>query len=264
MNCQWNADGKGPPVYVVGDSSAAQFAEAVTLGAEQQDNPVWIVTAPSCALVEGLRITSRGVSPYFRGPWTTLEFAHCEEYIAFTLEWLAHARPGIIIMASLDQYWWDSTLGLQTEQRQAVFEEPAKLRLLEELLSSTVHRLQASGHRIVLVQSTPTFRNPAPVWDPRECALGALREGACRRTLDVRHIVELQRPSRTVLQGVARATESTVLDLRDQFCDADTCKTHRADEWLFKDSTHLTVSASRSLAHLFKRAIGEAAPAAPR
>lgn len=256
--CWWSAESKGPPVYLVGDSHAWHFAEAAQGAADSLGRPIWMFTTPSCPLLPALQIRATGRSPFFPGPWPPTEFAHCSAYSKFTIDWLKQARPGTVVIAGLDQYWWDPTLEVRLGDGLPVLDVEAKARLFRDGIVSTVSQLQAAGHRVVLVQSIPTFRNPAPIWDPRACTNVSVLRGTCTREVAAAEIERVQGPSRRALSEAAEMTKSHLLDLREVMCPAGVCRTHRGDEWLYMDATHLTVQASRELAPEFAKAIDTA------
>ncbi len=253
--CWWNEDVKAPPVYLVGDSNAWHFAEAVLGAAHSLQRPTWIFTTPSCPFIRDLEIRAIGRSPFFPQAWPLTEFAHCRAYARFTIDWLTHATPGVVVIASLDQYWWDPTLSVRLGAGQPVVDSIGKARVFREGIAATVSRLETAGHRVVLVQSIPTFRNPAPPWDPRACTNVAVLRGTCRRTVPMAVIEQIQGPSRQALSEAAAMTGSHLVDLRDAMCPDGLCSTHRGREWLYMDATHLTVRASRELAPFFVQAI---------
>jgi hypothetical protein len=173
--CEWNASATGEPVYLLGDSDAWQFAEAAIKAGEMLGRPVIVYTSPSCPFVAGLRVGSAGKSKFFPpGLPRPGEFDHCSPYVDFTLSWLEKARPGIVVMSALDQYWWDPNLSASLGNGASETSTERKIAVLKKGLRSTIDALRASGYRIVLVQSIPTYRNPLPIWDPSSCSALAL------------------------------------------------------------------------------------------
>ena len=258
--CEWNASGLADPVYLVGDSDAWQFVEAITAAGKMTGRAAKVFTSPSCPFILDLRIASARKSEFFPpGLPRTGDFDHCPGYVNFTLTWLKTARPGIVFIASLDQYWWDPGLRAALGDQVGDTAWDAKVALLRKGLTRTVEMLQTSGHKVVLVQSIPTFRNPAPIWDPSTCSAYTLMRGECNRKLSRQFVQDLQRPSRDALVGVANATRSTVLDLRESLCDAHHCSATNEDSWMYRDATHLSVSGSYKLAPRFVAAINLAA-----
>ena len=249
--CGWNLGAKGPPIYLVGDSDAWQFSEAVITAGKQLNRPVWILTAPSCAMIVGMRISRVGDSRYFNGPQNGNEWAHCPSYVAYTMEWLRRATPGTVIIAMLDQKWWDPSVRIELAHSRSSTSPSEKASVLEKGLIDTITLIERSAHHVILVQSIPTYRNPRPIWDPRMCSFLAIRRGNCSRETPERFIDNLQRLSRAAFANAARETNSSVLDLREWLCDSQVCSTKKDGVNLYSDATHLTVSASAGLAPKF-------------
>jgi SGNH domain (fused to AT3 domains) len=253
--CHWNDGAHGRGIYLVGDSSAAQFAEAVVGAGQLLNRPVQILTAPSCPVIANLKIVWVEQSRYFPTKVNHREFEHCPRYVEYTLRLLKQAPPGTVIVAALDQYWWDPSIGMTYEGADVTNNIEEKLALLTKGLKATVNQLKSAGHQIVIVQSIPTYRNPLPIWDPRMCPLWAVATGTCSRSVPIDFIQGLQRGSRAAMEEVGRSTRSSVLDLRDWFCDQQVCSTNKPGAWWYRDATHLTAMASEALVPPFADAL---------
>lgn len=256
--CSWNGTDSGGPLYLVGDSNAMQFSEALIRSASSASSPEFnhplsIMTAPSCPMIEGLRIKVLGESSYFPGvlPWN--EFEHCATYIDAAAAWLKRAHPGTVFIASLDQYWWDDGVGVAINGGEITGDAAAKLAVLRNGLTATVKALQAVGHRVVLVQAIPTYRRPTPIWDPRTCTYRELSSHRCGRKVAVDVLDAFQGPPRKAVADVAAATGAEIIDLRGKLCDAGECSTQRDGLPWYMDATHLNVAASNALADSFAR-----------
>lgn len=260
--CSWNQKAKGAPIYLVGDSNAWHFAEAAIEAAGRNDRSLTIVTAPACAPIPGLGVEAKGRSPFFDRMPAADAFAHCPEFVRATFGWLETAAPGLVVLAAHDQYWWDDTLFVSLNGGVLTNENAQKSTLLREGLSAAAGRLSAAGHQVLLVQTIPTFRNPAPLWEPRECTVPALVGGACSRTVSVEELEKIQGPSRRSLDEVAeQVANTTTLDLRERLCPAQMCATHRGSAWLYMDAAHLSFQGSSELAPEFEAAFRRAGSA---
>lgn len=254
--CTWNGSAEGRPIYLAGDSDAWHFAEAAIDAGQALGRPVSVVTTSSCPLVEGLELRG-GKSRFFPGGLIGPdEFSHCHEYVAATLAWLKQARPGTVFLAALDEYWWDDGVGMRMPDGSVSNSESEKLAELTAQLTSTVKLLQGAGHRVVLVQTIPTYRNPGPIWDPHTCTYADLMAQRCKREVPLRTIDEIQRPSRQAIVDVGKSTGAEILDFRDYFCTAEACSTEHGGLPQYLDATHLNVKASRALAPFFETAAG--------
>jgi peptidoglycan/LPS O-acetylase OafA/YrhL len=249
-NCEWNSNAAGTPIYLVGDSDAWHFAEAAIGAGRSLGRPVWILTAPSCPLISGLHL-----SWVLQGD---ADFSHCASYASYTLNWLQGAPPGIVVVSALDEYWWDSNISAKLgRDGKRTTDAVQKVMLLRAGLSATVRQLRHAGHQVIVVQTIPTYKVPTP-FDPRTCSLLSILRHACFRNESVASIDALQGSSRRAIQEIARETGASVLDLRSWFCSQRDCSTKKAGINLYRDPTHLTVPASRSLAPAFAQAISSA------
>lgn len=258
--CGWNSTAGGAPIYLIGDSDAMHFAEAAIGAGEQLGRPVWVFTAPSCLPIAGARMAWVDQSRFFPGRINHDEFAHCQDYVRFVLDWLQEQPPGDVFVAGLDQYWWDPSIGVAFGGAAMTSDAEQKAAVLAEGLARTASTLQAAGHRVVLVQSIPTYRNPTPIWDPRTCSVPAIQAGACSRQMAAAYVDDLQRRARSSIEQAAQATGAAVLDLRDWFCDTEVCSTDKPVRWQYSDATHLTVAASRALTPRFAAVLESVQP----
>jgi peptidoglycan/LPS O-acetylase OafA/YrhL len=258
LKCEWDTSQVGTPIYLVGDSNAEQFSEAVIRAGAILGRPVWIFTTPSCPLIENMTVTMANKDDLLPADVAPTEFDHCAAYVDYTLRWLDQAPPGTVIVAALDQYWWDPNLSAALAPGPPSQESEAKATLMEKGLKETISRLQAVGHKVVVVQSIPTYRDPLPIWDPRTCNALAVDRGSCSRAAPLSIIDGLQHRSRAAIQQAAKATGSSVLDLRSVFCNDTDCSTTRGGSLLYSDAAHITVAESESLAPEFAKVIGSA------
>lgn len=256
--CTWNAGAPGEPIYLVGDSNAWQFAEAAIYAGTALDRPVSVVTTPSCPFVDSVfpRVVSE--SQYLPDPNQPNSFDHCPAYMSSTLAWLESSPPGVVIIAGIDQYWWDPAIGVALGNSQVLSTETRKLSALRASLIATVRGLQQSGHSAILVQSIPTYRNPLPIWDPAKCSMTVIVAGNCAKSSTLTTLNEIQGPSRSVIEEVAEITGSTALDPRPFFCTSDECSTERGGKSIYRDATHITVDASWQLGREFVKVLQRA------
>jgi peptidoglycan/LPS O-acetylase OafA/YrhL len=259
LPCVWDTSQTGTPIYLVGDSNAAQFSEAVIQAGADLGRPVRIFTTPSCPLIRHLTLAMVGRDNLLPPDTQATEFDHCAAYVDFTLRWLTHAPAGTVVVASLDQYWWDPNLTAALAPGPPGRGPTAKATLLQKGLKDTISLLQHAGHKVLVVQSIPTFRYPQPAWDPRTCTAAAVDDDTCERHLPINLVDGLQHDSRVAVEQAAATTGATVLDLRAIFCTDTDCSTSRHGSPLYSDAAHLTVATSQSLAPEFTRAIESAA-----
>ena len=172
-DCVWDSSQAGTPIYLVGDSNAAQFSEAVIRAGVTLGRPVRIFTTPSCPLIENLTVSMDNTDELLPPDVAPTEFDHCHSYVNYTLDWLAHAPRGTVVVASLDQYWWDPHLSASLARGPASRNPAAKAALMQKGLETTIGRLRAAGQEwssssryrhsgIHLPSGTPGRATPRP------------------------------------------------------------------------------------------------------
>lgn len=253
--CHWNGSAAGAPIYLVGDSNADQFSEAVIEAGARLGRPVNNVTAPSCPLLEvRLRLVRTSAFGLVGAGFDT-----CPEYVDGVLSWLDHATPGLVIVAASDQYWWDPAVAVVGSSGTESVATAEKLGYLEQGLRATVARLEQAGHHVLIVQTIPHFWYPAPGWDPARCSLWTVLKNECARQLPQTVVDQVQSGSRLAMKKVASQTGATILHLRAYFCPDGTCSTQVHGISLYRNASHISSAASKALAPEFVGAIDGAA-----
>ena len=241
--CGWNIQSKNVPVYLLGDSNAEHFSEAVILSAEESDRPVYIFTGSSCPLLIGTKLVPPVESN--KRSWD-----HCERYVQRSVDWIEKSEPGLIIIASSDEYWWNESIGIVDSDGDQVFETTEKAALYSESLERTVNFLKPLSTQIVLVQSIPTYSKAN--WDPNKCSALAIADGMCIGKLKLQEVELLQKSSREALARVSEALDVKVLDLRSRYCNQEYCSTSVEGQNAYRDSSHISVSESSELKTFFE------------
>ncbi|QIS40677.1 acyltransferase [Clavibacter capsici] len=244
--CTWDAEATGRPVYLVGDSNASQFSEAVIAASSSLGRPTSMRTAAACPFVDVHR--QIGATP-------TAQDRACRAYYEDALAWLEGAPAGTVVIASTEGYWSGGDAAIGRTPQDVSRDVAARTAALAVGLTRTTTALRDAGHDVVLVQSVPhpIFSGHRDV--PESCSVLALATRTCALSVPLAEIDAVQSPSRTTLEQVAESTGATVLDLRDAFCDASSCAMDRDGELLYQDAMHLTVEASRTFAPRFAEAL---------
>ncbi|MDD2858918.1 MAG: acyltransferase family protein [Candidatus Nanopelagicales bacterium] len=241
--CVWNADGAGTPVYLIGDSHADHFSEAVIAATGATDSPLTIATANACPFYDvHLRSAAAPRSP-------------CRQFVQKTLAWLDQQPPGIVLIGTSAVYW-NSRVYSAGATAAAVTNEPAAKRAaLQAGLQSTVEQLQASGHRVVLIQDVPFFASPYAS-NPQRFSVLDIASGRDLGEQMPQDIADRnQRVARSAVTAVADATGASVLDLRPELCPAGQCSTQLDGVYLYRDDGHISVGADALLGTAFERAL---------
>jgi hypothetical protein len=158
----------------------------------------------------------------------------------------------LVILASA---WTGLTPVLQAKDGDARTPQ-AGLALLEQGLEETLRDIDATGIRVVLFTSPPTFR----MADPVSCVLANV--ALVRRRCDVdlggvlrRHFVALEKPTHDALGMIARLHQNAIVYQPANFlCNDERCVTEIDGEFIYRDGAHLrrnlTESTTSKLADL--------------
>jgi len=247
-NCVWNEGAPGKPIYLIGDSIADHYSEALIGAASALGRPLYMVTAPGCPAYPVILDVPNTKK------FDATENGLCTPYIDGTLRWLEDKPSGLVIMAANDVNWWaPSTLvdpaELMGEKTDAVVAE--NRRALVDGMSSTVARLELAGHNVAISKAAPSYRFPEPSWLPGRCTVLAILADDCGATASIEAMDLLQSGTRGAIDEVAAGSDAVVLDVREFFCPDGVCVTSMAATELYRDDIHLSVQASLMLVPWF-------------
>lgn len=240
IECEWNSNLTGEPIYLVGDSQAGHFSEAVIEAGRQLDRPTWVSIAGACAYLPDV------VEPGLE---------HCREYVDASLSWLKDSEPGTVVIAMADSRWTDPSSDYFFPDGRSIVETGEKLRILESGLTKVVNTLESAGQEVLIVQAVPTFWKPGTYWTWEGCGALPLSLWNCESEYSFDLIDLQQKDSRNIVNLVAKSTAANVLDLRDEYCSSLVCSNSRNGELVYKDRTHITVKEAERLTPRFAEAL---------
>jgi peptidoglycan/LPS O-acetylase OafA/YrhL len=243
-HCTWNKSALGQPVYVVGDSHAGHFSEGLIQAGKDLDRPVAIATAYSCPFVD-LR---------FRDTNSTRDTSECQNYVEGTLDYLAYAPPGLVVIANADRYWLDPSYEAGETAQMMSNQQDRKLEALTSGLVRTVDSLTKAGHGVLLVQTVPRWDE----WNPGRCNLATIVRGQCTREVPLDVATAHTKSVRSALDKVARAAKVDIFDPLVSLCPTEVCSTEAPTFTRYKDTSHISVPQSIDLAPDFQRVISGA------
>jgi peptidoglycan/LPS O-acetylase OafA/YrhL len=245
--CEWISGARGRPVYVVGDSNADQYSEAVIGAGALLRRPVTISTFNGCAFI--------GAS------WSDESGAfkeRCRGYVTGTLGWLKAAKRGVVIIAVSDSLWTDMSIAAGPTRGTETTDRRKKVTYLQADLRSVVEQLKRAGQAVLLVQPIPKPQRVHDgrievLFDPSRCSTWAVVQGHCPQPVNTpeSYADRIQADPLTTIRRVATQTGAKVLDIRGRFCPHHTCSTHRGQLLLYRDGGHITVRTSQTLAPTF-------------
>jgi peptidoglycan/LPS O-acetylase OafA/YrhL len=247
--CTWNADATGVPIYLVGDSNADQFSEALVGGAQSLSRPLTGLSEDGCSFL-----------PASLALDDDAENNRCQQYTAQAESFLRTAQPGLVVIAN-------SNLWFRGSRREAIgrpgdppSQDPeTKLDALSSGLDQAVRSLQDTGHSVLLVQPIPHWGDQKESLNWAACSALDMITVGCAATMEMQDVLGRQRAAADVLAAVARETGADVLDVSTELCSEGTCSSVTPEGLVrYRDGTHITVEQSEALAGTFTKAIAAA------
>lgn len=243
--CTFNATGERGTTYLVGDSQAGMLSEAVIDAGVSDGRAVQLGTMGACPFAD-LYVTVDGRPA-----------DECRSFVADSTHWLERQQPGTVVISNWAAYTWLDNVNIATSPDSPRLTPAARLTAYLEGLGSTVQRLRAAGHSVVLVDPIPGFPAANPqghFWYPYQCStVTAMRSAAnCGQTRSRTSIDAELAPIREGIQQIAAKTGSSVIDLEQELCADGVCVTNRADDWLYLDGQHISVNESKALSARFR------------
>ena len=209
--CTWRHEGNGPTLYLVGDSQAGMFAEAVLGAGQALGSDVVISTTAGCPLLI-----------------QEAESDACAEFTSRTLELLSQSEAGVI--------FFSFALSPSQQDVQAIAFE----------ISSWVKILTSLGHNLVQIGPIPHFTEEY-AFNPLKCSLMGALNNNC---LEEMPLVEAKRRIAVVsavTTEVKKVAELQSIDPLGLACRDETCATSWEGMMIYKDPSHITVAAAEML-----------------
>ena len=246
-SCSYNTGVAGAPVFLVGDSNAAQYSEAAIGASTSLDRPLVMATAGGCPFMDVFLETNRPAA----------SDSACRSYYESTFKRVADEPPGTVIIAASSGYWFGlgGRMAIGTTPANITDDSAARAENLESGLGSTVKGLQEAGHQVVLVSPLYWFDDPSTPVNPELCSTLSLWSRHCPVKVDVSEADPLQQEARSAFARVSQMTGSPLIDVRKYQCPRDVCGTQFNDIPLYRDPGHISVQFSRYLRRDFIRAL---------
>lgn len=246
--CTWNSQADGRPIYLVGDSHADHFSEALIAAAEATSRPMTGLSENGCAyLPVSLTRPDQGRE------WES----QCQAYLGKTEGYLSDAKPGLVVVAN--SYWWfrdGSGVGVGAPGETPSDDPATKRRVLSEGLSQAVLQLQEAGHVVLVVQAVPQWggRDAWSSWS--SCSMLDMAGDGCSRTMSMTEVSERQGEVAEIVAAVARERGAALLDVSEDLCPGGTCSSVTPEGLVrYRDGGHITVEQSKELTEVFRKAV---------
>jgi len=252
--CQWQTDAPGLPIYLVGDSNAMHFSDAVRNASSALNRPMTALGSDGCPLMD-IFLQLKDESDFL---------TRCRDDYVALINWLTKSPAGLVIIGSISDYWSDQNYRIQDSKTSKNVDPKVNARKVNEGLERTVERLQRAGHAVLLLQTIPQYVEPPYTAAAAHCTGWKAMRGSCPRVFEMpRQFADnLQKASRDGIANVAAKTGSAVLDFRSFFCGEGTCST-RIDgiDMYMPDGFHLNKAGSAELTQTFIDSIKSLKPA---
>jgi peptidoglycan/LPS O-acetylase OafA/YrhL len=242
--CTWG-DPHGEPIYLLGDSNAQQFTEAVRSAAEASGRRVVVATWGGCPFVDvGLR---RITDP--------LKGQECRRYVADTTAWLATQERGTVVLAASSEMVLGPDDAFTGPDETMLRRPREKAALWGDRLAARITGLASAGFDVVLVRTPPHFLGgPRDFWHPVQCQDRVVFTDPAGCAVSV-PLTAVERRQRLIRQAEQRALDATgvrQVDITDDVCRDGVCTTFRAGTWLYRDGLHIAPGFSAELASRFE------------
>lgn len=209
--CTWRHDGNGPKLYLVGDSQAGMFAEAVLGAGQSLGSDVVISTTAGCPLLI-----------------QEAESSACAEFTSRTLDLLSQLEPGFV--------FFSFALSPNQQDVQAIAFE----------VSSWITTLTSLGHNLIQIGPIPHFTEEY-AFNPLKCSLARALENNCLEEMplvEAKHRIALVSGVTAEVRKVAELQYINPLVLA---CREEACATSWEGMMIYKDPSHITVRAAEML-----------------
>lgn len=236
--CTWGGQETGAPIYLVGDSNAQQYSEAVIGAGAELHRPVVVAAMGSClpAVMQTRDDAGDG------GP--------CLRFVADLVRWLGLQRPGTVLLTGSAEAVFGDVPVRATPGAPWVSDRAGRERVVGSGLEQFIRAVQGAGHEAVVIEALPHLPGVEDGWwMPAECPNWTLISNprGCGTefplsVLDARDAQWL----RAQHEAVDR-TRARLLPVRAEVCPGGTCATWREGRWVYRDGVHLTAVRSGQL-----------------
>ena len=236
--CFWPADQSRPstpPLYLVGDSNAAHYADGLLLVAEEENRNLTVMTARVCPFM-----LDDGTSASF-----ALEPDGCFAWQEKVGDILRKSEPGVVVLSTSDNYWLREAGPLRLSGESLTPTAAATIDSFRTSLIRTANRLKSFGHQVIIVQTVPHWQNQY-YWDLADCSLWEVIDG-CDESMPTGIYLTRSQDVRQTIEFTA-ATGATVVDFLDVICPGGICRTLGDGYWVYRDDNHISSETSRRLA----------------
>lgn len=238
--CTWPSSANKEPIYLMGDSTAAQYANLLHETSVASGRPLTVAVHPGCPFM--------GVKLYYSKGSSFTDDVECQKANLEFRKILSIAPPGLVVLASssVPFYSSDRAVGIGDQAPSGKME--GKAEDLETGLGELIDSLQSEGHSVAVIQSTPEFfvrdgaYAPLDQWRPSNCSGISLIDvdQSCGTSRSFAQLDVYQGSSRAAITAATDERSVRVLDPRSTLCLNGDCPTNLGALWTFRDGVHLS------------------------
>ena len=249
-SCTWGSGRPGKPIYLLGDSNAQMYSEALIDTGSQLGRPVVIGTMGGCPMVQ-VEYKSPSV--------TRSHLTACRDWVADAEKWLGSVEKGTVVLAAASESPVDDRESIRVAGGQWATEPDEKASVWEQGLASAVQSVLDAGNQVVLVRTIPHFPDEVTDWwTPSSCGNLAWLRGLPQDCSPTRSLAAEDRRQFGVLEAeeaVAQSLSVELADIRSAVCPGGTCRAYLDGLWLYRDGLHISPKGSHWLAPTFMNAL---------
>lgn len=231
-------------IYLVGDSQAAQWTEALDETGKQVGAQLRIGTAPGCPFLDVYKGSASGMGA---DDWA------CRDSYEKTMSILGQLPAGDVVIAQSAGYWFDNRtrVSLTADDFDA---GKARPEILAEGLARSITQLEALGHHVVVVIPLVELATVPEGPMPSSCTTLRLSTGACFEDIPLDTVSD----QRAVLKRLARSLGEQgipYIDLLEMQCAGSRCGLWINDLAIYSDNSHVSSGFSRLAAPYFTESL---------
>ena len=251
--CTWNSTAGGSPIYLVGDSNAASYAEAALNAARSSMRPLHIQTTPSCPFADVFVSNMRALPPsplFCRGDYET------------TMSYLRQQPPGTVVIATSTLYAYKEGFAVGMSPTEMSTSQDERVSNLAAGINRSVQALLLAGHRVVLAVPVYRFDLPGKSLDQDSCSTWRVIADRCPQAeaapIPTSDAPAAQEQLREAVRRVAADNDVALFDPTFEQCPRDQCGLYSGLTPVYMDVGHLSASLSRKLGPRLAEAIESA------
>jgi hypothetical protein len=245
--CTFPGTSSAPPLLLLGDSNAGQYADALVKVGRDTNRTVILATAPGCSFLD-VHILNARLEP-------------CSGFYRDALRWISAQGDDMhVVVASATEVVDDDAYTFRDAVTGETSHDPSvKSRIWQASLERSYSALRELGSSVTQVTSIPHFFDRASrPWSPANCVFLKLRRDttSCGATQSRRSADRAQMHGLAAETAASHDSDVPVIDIRSALCPRDRCATNRGTVWLYREGMHITTRTSLRLAPYFREALG--------